>query len=496
MEETFLYKLSSCFGGHIISLGTLAYIAMVVCLELWTPQCLFEDWGLESTEANMCLENGVDNSTTTVFTGIWTSFWMFGFAFHLWAMKCCYIPEPDEDGSDDRGNIRPAGIWAQAFMGLSVLLPCIGRILQPDAHVGKAWYWFFYAASFPMAAIAVDFYGYFAKKSLPGHRWNDCCRGFLTRIGFSSTLVLVSALMVCAAGLWSAFMHEGSDSSESEVATSSETSTGEALDNIFDSNELDTSSSNFLGTRHLLRRQLASSKVSSLNLREMEWDTMSQKIVYYGNFAFLFSCFFFWSGVSSTLRNAIQQREQQSKTEERFHVLGLDCYHAASWIPVISFAMGSLYPVWIWLAADFSRQYWLEVSIVARGNIVYHYGLWVLAVFAHALSSALTFHSEADTVVDDEGQNDWGLGLDNSPEGRKNREELINDLTLDAFKKPEPKSYYDDEAPIVYEEPLFEPSRSSRTASHRMSSAPAERSFSLFGSKRQEQPQYRGDEWI
>lgn len=452
----FLSTILEWFGGYAIVLSTLVYTALSVSLELWAPQCIFVS---QEDRPTLCLQNGVDNSTSTIMTGLFTSACIFGLAIHLWSIKCCYAPRLQVPFQDDKGNIRPSGILAQFLMGISVLLQTLARILDPNANLGHSTYWLLYAASFPMAAFSIDYHAYFAKKSLQ-NRWTNffCCRGnggCLTHLGFQSFLVMTIAFLVFAAGISCAALEEG-DGNLSNTTFANATIgavKSQWKDNIFDTENRmrvlqeeeemgDTSTAESFSTN----------STTFLNLREFHREHICQNIVYLGGYTFLFGCFFFWYTASRVLSRAVVQRQlKASAFEEDFWIWGLHTKRAVRMIPWISFAIGHLYPVWVWLASDFANRYWLEVSILAREGIIYHYGLLVLSILAHNWCSALTYRGEDGTVFTGDELYETAVEIYE----RKQREQAaFHDLTFGMFE-PEKSPSAPKQVEILEEASVF-----------------------------------------
>lgn len=461
---------------------TLFYGLFAVFVELYVPQCLFDfdDEPEETSQASnttstatldvveptnstiidpdleedsSCLQNGVDASTSTILTGFLTTLWMFGLALHLWSIKCCYIPRWDEDSrsyvhDDFKGNVRPSGIYALVWGGVSVLLSTLAKVLQPHAGVGQTLYWSLLACSYPPMAFSVYCHGHFAMRSI-NQRLRVCC-SCCSRLGLTVGLVFLSGFLNFGAGL-SCGLLDADDGSEEDanvfntsLSDGSIVSTSSALqvpeDNVFEHNGGDERRK----MRWLQENNATNNNNSTeydLEITPLELEHVCQDISYYGNFVFAFCLFFFWYAISKVLRRGARRHKYHlnGSYQEDTKVFGMEAIAAITLLPWISFFLGNLYPVWVWLSADFSNNYWLEVSLLAKSGFFQHYGLLLMALLSHNWFRTLTYRTE-----DPEGDlaktvwNDLTLGAFESkrtPAPKpQDQESMFNDLTFGAFE--------------------------------------------------------------
>lgn len=231
-------------------------------------------------------------------------------------------------------------------------------------------------------------------------------------------MVFVSAFLMLGAGVTCAIQSASDEELASNNATvtaagveggSSPVTVTAALtveeDNVFDHNGG--------GTRHLRWLQaeeatIAPTESATANMTSdeseifpYELEYVCQDISYYGNFAFAFCCFFFWYAASKVLRRGARKHKYNlsGTFNEDTKVWGVQTIMAITLIPWVSFAIGSLYPVWVWLASDFSNTYWLEVALKARSGIVQHYGLCLMAMLSHNWFKTMTYRVDDTSLL-------------------------------------------------------------------------------------------------
>jgi len=465
--------LSFRIPAYGILLSSLLYIGAAAYLEGWVPKCYFvsifndrnsdSDYdefynetfapspaptaaptmleeALNSTLDNSeddfyqeCLQDGVDNSTSTIMTGLLSAMLMYGLAIHMWAIKCCYAPRRDQvfpGDVDCQGLIRPSAIWAQFLMGSALVLQSAARVFQPDANIASRnttmgeypWlYWSLYATSYPLMAMSLYSHGYFAMRSVD-RRLRICCACF-SRVGFTTGLVLTSSLLVFSAGMTCAFIDpDGEQLVDANVTTNFTEeysdqvtiATARRSDNIFQHSsrwlEEEVEVLDFANATN------SSNYTETLEIPFFEFDHACQEISYYGSYAFAISSFFFWYAASKVLRKAARRKQFKldgsAERDELTSNMGLSTTTAITLVPWVSFFMGNLLPVWFWLASDFSERYWLDLSVNYYGGIIYHYGLSVIALLAYNWSRTLTYYKDSSVFT----------------------EEVFHDLTFGAFE--------------------------------------------------------------
>ena len=121
-------------------------------------------------------------------------------------------------------------------------------------------------------------------------------------------------------------------------------------------------------------------------------------------------------------------------------VWGVQTIMAITLIPWISFAIGNLYPVWVWLASDFSSTYWLETALLARSGIVQHYGMCLMAMLSHNWFKTMTYRVDDTSLLSSNVFHDLTLGAFETKRtyelnNEQKHESAFHDLTFGAFEK-------------------------------------------------------------
>jgi hypothetical protein len=391
---------------------TCLYVAMAASLEVYAPACFDEE---------NCLANGVDNSTSTIVTGFAVSFAVLLLAFQLTCAKNCKHMS--------KSTIRTSGIMAQVLMAAGLLLQTLARLLQPNQSIGKAVYWSLWSTSFIAIAFSLYSHGKFAMKAIgKKFRVRVCCSG--SRIGCPAFLVMCSSFLVFGAGISCACLD-----STGEIQGNSTNTT----DNIFDQD------TNRMLEEPISNNGTASNSTASnstgLVFEPFEREHVCQDIAHYGAYAFYFSSFFFWYATSKVLRKAVRNKQFEGIDGymDGLNVWGLSTTTAVLLLPWAAFAIGNLYPVWVWLASDFADMVLMEVSQLSYEGIIYHYGIFLMAWLAHNWTYTLTADrgekDEERTLFTQDVFHDLTLG---AFEAKVRREAAFNDLTLGAFEASKP----------------------------------------------------------
>lgn len=389
---------------------TIVYLGVGIALELWAPKCF---------DMDRCLQNGVDDSTSTIIVGFLTSLWMLGLAIHLWTVRCSSASH--HPGNDTQANIRSSGIWGQVHMALAILWTTLARTLQPNANVGQRVFWSFNATAVFFLALSIYCFGHFAMRTIRKRLQVLCC-SCCDRTDLITGLVIKSAIVVFGAGVACAVFESTTTEMSQERDDSYNNATVTGLENVTDDQLISMSLHSNVNIFDHNQARLLQLDESEIDIPELQIERMAQSIFFWGSIALSLACFLFWNRISKIIRKAIRRREQKLKTldGQYLEACGMRSMTSAHLLPWVSFTIGHLLPVWVVLIATWTHTYWLDVWIMLRAGILYHYGLALMALFVHNWTLTLTRN-----------------GPDPPPPPFKFNEVLFHDLTLGVFERSE-----------------------------------------------------------
>jgi hypothetical protein len=346
----------------------------------------------------ICLDKGIDNATSTIVSGYLVSLAMLAFGFHLLYEKSRYVYADTLNGVRHESSIFSSGIFAQFFMAFGVGLQALARTLQPDQSLGNTIFWSCWVSSFVSMTLASFHHGRFAVQALKNKKRVNlfcvyCC---FPSLGFAKMMLFVSSVVIFGAGIRCGRKVEYVPLNVDNIFYKSYEIQEESLNSTTFIDQGDDG--DFFEREHVC-----------------------QEIAFYGAYAFYMASFLFWFEASKKVRRAIRREE----IDETLVVFGLSTMTAARLVPWISFTIGSLYPVWVWLASEFMNKELWELSQLAYEGLLYHYGLLLTAFLAHNWTLTLTFEREIrvkrETMLGDSTV--WLT------------EEVFHDLTLGIFEK-------------------------------------------------------------
>lgn len=442
---------------------TVVFLGLGVGLEVWAPPCF---------DIQQCLQHGVDNTISTIITGLFTSIWMFGLAIHLWTIKC-RSSTAKRKRKGNRTNIRPSAIWAQGYMGLAVLLSVLARLLQPMATLGTRQFWSFNATAALLVALSIYCAGHFAMRSIQMHLRILCC-GCCTAVGFTTGLVVQSALVVFGAAVACAtFAFSITSTLPPMQGNSSMIEPNITLDNDDEITAMSLRSDVNIFDHNSTRILLNENGI--VDIPDFTMERVCQHLFFWGHIALASASFLFWYSASINMRQAIRRGEQKLNTMEGEHLTawGMRSMTAAHLLPWVSFTIGSLLPVWVVIIAKAKDMDWLQVWTSLRGGVVYHYGLSLMALCLHNCSMTLTYQDSESPPpptfkFNEDVFHDLTLGIfERNRQDRVERNAIFHDLTLGIFESFDttPKRSTSMQKHDVYDEELDMQSQTSDDAS-------------------------------